>query len=351
MKKYVLASLSLAVLLILIQSVFFIRTASTAVSTAEKAPRKLARLSAQTTVQTEGQGSPLVNLGSGRSLLTSYYGSSNAQATLEQNLAQPTVLASADFDEDGTDDLIAGYVGPSGGLLTIHRGNVDAIYPNSPEAKQRKAKNSFTESPFLATALVLEVPEAPDFVAAGDFDADGHWDLTVAAKASNSLYQLSGDGHGSFSLPKAIRLPGRVSALTVGEINRADGLTDIAVAVVTDQGAQVLVFEGPEGALRSNPEVLSVPASATALMLGRLNGDYLFDLAVSTGSALLVVEGRDRRLSLDVARQSEVPQAVIKRQSLPFGVRSMSVGDFDRGIGDELALLADDGTLARVIST
>jgi hypothetical protein len=31
-------------------------------------------------------------------------------------------------------DLIGGYAVPSGGIITLHRGNVDSIYPNAPEA-------------------------------------------------------------------------------------------------------------------------------------------------------------------------------------------------------------------------
>jgi hypothetical protein len=345
MKKYILLSLLLGIVLVLIQSLFFVRPASTAASAPKQLNQKLARLSPQITVKAVGQGNPLINLGDGRELLTSYLGSTNAQHSLEQNVASPTALAAGDFNEDGTADLIAGYAGPSGSILTIHRGNVDAVYPNSPEAKQRKAEGAFTESPFIAPALVLELPEAPDFVATGDFDADGHWDLAMAAKASNSLYLLVGDGHGNFSTPKRFELPGRVTALASGEINRADGLTDIAVAVMAEQGAQVVVFEGPQGALRSRPEALRLPAPATALVLGRLNGDYWFDLAAAAGPAVVVVEGRDRKLSLDTTLQSQVPQAVIKQQSLPFAVSSMSVGDFDAEAGEELALLAVDGSL------
>ncbi|MFN2511684.1 MAG: carboxypeptidase regulatory-like domain-containing protein [Pyrinomonadaceae bacterium] len=346
MKKYVFwPSLSLGIVLILIQSLLFTSTVSTAASAAKQPTQKLARLTPQITASAASQSNPLINLANGRELLTSYLGSSEAQFTVAQNLARPTALASADFDEDGTADLIAGYAGPSGGILTVHRGNVDAIYPNSPEAKQRKAEGSFTEAPFLAPALVLELPEVPDFVATGDFDADGHWDLAMAAKAGNSLYLLVGDGHGNFLSPETIVLPGGVSVLAAGEINRADGLTDIAVAIVSEQGAQVLVFEGPEGALKSQPESFSLPGPATGMVAGKLNSDYWFDLAVTAGPELLIVEGRDRKLSLTAALQSQVPEAVINQQSLTFRVRAMSVGDFNGKRGEDLALLAEDGTL------
>ena len=51
-------------------------------------------------------------------------------------LPRPTALAADDFDEDGVPDLVSGYTGAAGHLLTLHRGNVDAIYSHSPGAKQ-----------------------------------------------------------------------------------------------------------------------------------------------------------------------------------------------------------------------
>ncbi|MEP6901799.1 MAG: hypothetical protein ABJA66_08620 [Actinomycetota bacterium] len=54
------------------------------------------------------------------------------------------------------------------------RGNVDAVYPNSPEAKERKARGEFTDASFLGPTQLFVLPVTPDFLAAGDFDADGH---------------------------------------------------------------------------------------------------------------------------------------------------------------------------------
>ena len=53
-------------------------------------------------------------------------------------------LSAADFDEDGTPDLIAAYATAGGGVVTVQRGNVDAVYPNSPEARERRAKGNST---------------------------------------------------------------------------------------------------------------------------------------------------------------------------------------------------------------
>jgi len=297
------------------------------------------------TVHAAGRGNPWINLSDGRDLPAGYTGAARLQQVLERNLARPSALASADFDEDGVLDLIGGYAGPGGGIITLHRGNVDSIYPNAPEAQHRKANGTYTDSPFLSPARVFEVAEAADFVGAGDFDADSHWDVVAAARGDNALWLLPGDGRGSFGAARRIDLPGRVTTLVTGEINRPDGLTDVMVGVVGADGPKALVFESPEGALRRKPEAYALPAEATAMALGRLDGDYTLDLAVGAGSDLLVVYGRDRKLSSDEIRQAEVPEAIIGQRSFPFAIKSAAIGDFTGDHRTGLSLLSDDGAV------
>src|SRR5437868_2235322 len=95
-----------------------------------------------------GRGNPWINLRDGHDLLTSYTGT-GLEHVLESQAAQPLALAAGDFDEDGVPDLVSGYTSPGRGMLALHRGNVDAISPNTPEAQQRKAAGSFTDAPFL----------------------------------------------------------------------------------------------------------------------------------------------------------------------------------------------------------
>src|SRR5207248_2413087 len=129
------------------------------------------------TVHAAGRGNPWINLSDGRDVVTGYTGAAELQQVLEQNLARPLALASADFD------------------------------------------------------------------------AGSHWDLVAAARGGNALWLLPGDGKGSFGAARRIDLPGSVTTLLTGEINRADGLTDVVVGVVAADGPKALVFEGPEGAL------------------------------------------------------------------------------------------------------
>src|SRR5579872_1571378 len=87
-------------------------------------------LSAQPGLRAEQRGAPYLNLRDGRTIATTYVGDASAVRQLRANRAEPTALASADFDEDGVPDLISGYATPDNtGIVTIHRGNVDAIWP------------------------------------------------------------------------------------------------------------------------------------------------------------------------------------------------------------------------------
>lgn len=304
-----------------------------------------AREAKRVVVQAAGRGNPYINFDDGIEIAASYDGAAEMLSVLKQNAAEPRALASADFDEDGVPDLICGYAHEGGGLVTLYRGNVDSIYPNSPEAQRRKAEGIFTDSAFLSPARVFEAPAACDFVGAGDFDADGHWDVVIAARGSKELWMFPGDGKGSFLTPRKIALSGAVKSLITGEINRADGLTDIVVGVVAEDGPKALVFEGPEGALRANPEVFALPGEPKALALGQFDDDYPMDLAVGAGSELVIIHGRDRKLSLDHIRQAEVLPAQLDRQAFGFEIQSIAAADFTASDEISIALLASDGTV------
>jgi len=267
------------------------------------------------------------------------------QPELRDNSALPLSLSSADLDEDGMPDLVSGYRSAGSGIITLHRGNIAAIYPHSLEAQQLQARGESTDAPFLAPARTFAVPESPDFIGTGDFDADGHWDVVTATRGSDHLYLLRGDGRGGLEPARAIRLAGRVTALTTGEINRADGLTDIAVGIVGEEGPQALIFEGPDGALRAQPEVFALPTTATAFVLGQLDGSDERDLAVAAGQNLTVIRGRDRKLSLDATKQAEVAPADINQTVFPFEIAALAVGTFSGDNQTQMALLATDGTV------
>jgi CSLREA domain-containing protein len=262
--------------------------------------------------------------------------------------ARALSLAAADFDEDGTADLVGTYDAGGGGVVTVHRGNADALYPNSAEARTRRARGNFSDAPFLEEAAAFDLPEAAHFVGAGDFDADGHADVAVAGRGGRALYFMRGDGRGNLFAAERVGLPGAVTAFLVGDVNRRDGLADIVVGLDGETGAAALVFESPAGAARAEPERIALPAAATGLALGALDADSPTDVAVAAGKQLLVVHGRDRRLSLDASLRAEVPAAKVSSTLFDVALTGVAVGDF---AGDELAdvaVLTADGSV-RVI--
>lgn len=86
-------------------------------------------------------------------------------ASLERKDAMPASLASSDFNGDGVVDLVVGYRATGGVVVALLIG--DRTNPRSP----------FTEG-----ATLFDTPAAPDFLATGDFDNDGHQDLVLGER-------------------------------------------------------------------------------------------------------------------------------------------------------------------------
>ena len=296
------------------------------------------------TVNAAGKSNSLIHLQDGYELSARFGNDAQGSVAIERGLGDPLSLASADFDEDGVPDLVSGY---ANGKLALYRGNPDAILPNSRAAQQRKANGQFTDEAFLPGAQVIDLPTSPDIIQAGDFNADGHKDILVAARNSNSIYLLAGTGKSTFQRARQIAVNGQVTAMAAGEIGRADGQTDIAVAVVTEKGPQLLVFEHPEGAFKHQPEVFSLPAPATDIVLGDLDGDHYSDIAVATDNVLTIIHERGQAYPWDLIKEVNIqrPPAIVATRTMPFTIAALAIGNFGDGRGNSLALLAGDGSL------
>jgi parallel beta-helix repeat protein len=308
---------------------------ATALMQSKSDPQPQEKQTKKATVKASGRGFPRVGLQDGKEL------ASNRAAN---NGAQPTALAAADFDSDGVADLVTA---DQSGTLRLYRGNADSLNPNSPAAKQRRASGQFTDDPFYSTDTVFNLSIRPDFLAAGDFNADGHKDILVAANGDSALHLLAGNGKGSFAADRAIKIEGSITALATGEIGRADGQTDVAVAVTNKDGAQLLVFEHPESAFKHKPEVFKLPAPATDIAIGNLDGDFYGDVAVACGDVLTIVHGRGQAYPWDLVPRLKInrPPAVVATQTMSFTIAALVVGKFGNQRGDSLALLGGDGNL------
>ncbi|HEY6328278.1 MAG TPA: FG-GAP-like repeat-containing protein, partial [Blastocatellia bacterium] len=308
----------------------------------------LATLSDQISVQASGRGKPWVNFGDGHELLSTYSGDQVLINQMTSGQAQPVSLAAADLDGDGVSDLTTGLATQTGGIIAVNRGNVDSIYPNSVEALERKSNGTFTNAPFLSPTRLFEVPTSPDFIETGDFNADGFTDISIASHGSNALYILPGDGSGGFQAPEVINLPGLVTSMSSGDVNRRDGLADLVVGVTSETGSELLVFEDPEGAAASTPEIIPLPGPASAISVGYLyNGTYA-DIAITAGRFLVVIHGRDRELGSTIDKRAMVAPPEVSKLRLSAMPKSLAIGEFDGDETyqtDEAAILLDNGRL------
>jgi CSLREA domain-containing protein len=211
-----------------------------------------------------------------------YHGAPAAVNALSKGTAHALGMASADFNEDGFPDIVAAYDTGFGGALAVHYGI--AAQPGT--------------SPFHPNAHALSTLDRPDFVAAGDFNADGHFDLVIASRGAERLYFFAGDGKGGFAAERHIALPGRITAFASGEVNRADGLADLVIAVSSGNAHRLLVFESPRGALNAEPEVLALPAPGATIQLPPPGDAAFHDILIGTPSASYRLRSRDRKLSL-----------------------------------------------------
>jgi hypothetical protein len=190
---------------------------------------------------------------------------------------------------------------------------------------------------WLAAQVAL-LPHSSDFVVTGDFDADGQIDVAVASAGTYTITVQPGNGGPEVT----IEVPGAITGMIAGDVNRRDGLPDI---IVSTSNGDVLVFEGPNGAMRAEPEVHAVSGGVLEMRVADVDSDHLVDLEIRTAADLTVVHGRDRRLSQDAIRRAEVQPARVARSparstlkpavaGLPPIANTITVTNtFDNGIG------------------
>jgi Domain of unknown function DUF11/HYR domain/FG-GAP-like repeat/FG-GAP repeat len=281
-------------------------------------------------------GGSRINLRPATDLPSSYGGSANLVRILEQNSAEPLALAAGDFDEDGVPDLAAAYVSGGSGILSLHRGNPDAIYPNSPDAQRRRAQNQFTSEPFFPNATLSSTPESPEFLGAADFDGDGHLDLISAAGGSDRFYVMAGNGRGEFAPARLIGTGGSITVMTTAT-SMPSGQSSVMVGVDRADGPALLIF----GSSDVSPRALSLPSAATAIAQGDFDGDGFADLAIAAGARLVLAHGD----------MGQLAGGRVDERRVGYKIVDLAAGDFGSGRRADLALLASDGAVHILSST
>lgn len=286
-----------------------------------------------------------IHLTEGAPLRIRFTGAPGATRVLSNSLVIPQTVIAGDFDEDGRTDLVCGYTGPGGGVMALFRGRRGEWKWQANEDGRERGEES--AQAFSPTAKVFLTPESPDLLVAGDFNADGHEDLAYAQREGATLHFLFGNGGGEFPVRQDVVLNGKITAMVAGDINRADGLPDVVVAVEQEGAATLYVFEGPEGAARSRPELIPLADAIGTLALGQLDDEFPVDIVAVGGRTVYLVQGRDRRLSQPEAVRRDVPSPVIVSLAMSERILSVAIGDFmpDLKYRSEIAALDESGTI------
>lgn len=251
---------------------------------------------------------------------------------------RPTSVSSADLDEDGTPDLVAGYASEASGSIAVWRSNVDARYPNAPEAQARRDEGTFTDAPFLGVLSTGAIEFMPDFVAASDFDGDGHVDVVATRTGSTSISLMSGDGKGGLAEARSIDLPGSVTAFASGDVGLLDAHADIVLGLSTADGPRLAVLTAGSPAFGTSPESIAVPAAPVDLKIGRVGDDGPAEVVGVSGSSVWVLNG----VSPDSLDHRSFDSRVILRD-LAFEPVAVAIGNFSGSKRRDIAMRDREG--------
>ena len=239
-----------------------------------------------------------------------------------------TSLVVADFDEDGTGDLVSGYAVGAGGALLLQRGNPHALAPTESEFAAASMGQAIV--PFASKSEAIKLPVHPDLVKTADIGGHGHSDILVAAMGDTTVYLLRGDGKGNFASPQALSLGGAVSSLAAWK--GPEGANFIAAGVCGATGCGVELLDR-EGAVKS---FVPTAGSVTGMEIANLNNGRYLDIAGITANNVIVLDG--------ASLVSGSPQSTSLRVS---GAAAVASGSFVydlRGFG-QIAVLGSDATL------
>ena len=244
-----------------------------------------------------------------------------------------TMVAVGDFNDDGKADLAIGVPCEDGtGSLEIFIGNGDGTFAATP-ISQAIYSNS---NPGTFSGLL----------AVGDFNGDGQLDIT-----STSGTVLFGNGNGTFAQQgDRTPAPGGTLQIAVADLN-GDGYQDLIEATnqfgVGDEAVQGIIrvsYFNPSEDNFSTPVAVTTPNLAFGITVGDFNGDGHWDVAVNNKNSVDILLNTGVNGALAVGEQISLPIAAA------FPTAFVTVGDFNGDGRVDLAVATAGGTSNEDIS-
>ncbi|WP_198026707.1 FG-GAP-like repeat-containing protein [Bradyrhizobium sp. ARR65] len=140
----------------------------------------------------------------------------------------------------------------------------------------------------FATPITLHTRDVPLYTTIANL-GNGHPDLIVANRDSNSVQVFLGNGDGTFQPPQAYAIGGSSYTVAVGDVN-GDGIPDVAVEVGTPNGSEVDVLLGNGDGTFQPEQAFPVPGGVTgSIAMADLFGNGKQDIVVTTDAGLDVL--------------------------------------------------------------
>ena len=252
--------------------------------------------------------------------------------------AEPSALATADFNGDNKPDIVS---------VSVYSNTLAVLLNTTPAG---------ATAPSFAAAATFATGVQPTSVAVGDFNGDGKMDIAVTNyNGSSSVWVYlnttpTGATVPSFSAPTTFAVSGQPVSLVAGDFN-GDHKTDLALADnFMGNTLSVMLNQTPTGASVpsfTSPVTFAAGNGPEALVIGDFNGDNLPDIAaVNNGDGTVAV-------LLDTTPTGATTPSFSAPATFTVGNPiAIAAGDFNGdGKPDLVTVNNGDGTVAVLLDT